>query len=190
MTEFWLDNPSVLLTPFNKIPYGFIERLNYIFAIAILISLILVLIFKGDLSYILIAIIIGGVTIVLKHYHIEDFQSQELSKHNPYNNPSVLSNVPQEQQGYVDNDTADELFYSNTFQEYDDIYQTGLSRRQFYTIPGPTIPNDRDTFANWLYNNRGNSCKQGNSNRCLKNINLHRTDLDKVGNSTIYEDNL
>lgn len=181
MTEFWFDNPKILLKIFNSLPYSFIEKLNYIFAISLLISLVLVLIFDGELTYFLIAIAIGIVTIVLKNHHIEKFSQKEIVKNNPYNNPSVLSDIPISEQGYVDNDLADEMFYSNTFQEYDDIYQTGLSRRQFYTIPGPTIPNDRDTLANWLYNSHGSSCKQGNADRCLKNINLHRTDLDKIG---------
>ena len=182
MTDFWFDNPSVLLRPFDKIPYGFIEKLNYIFVLSLLISLVLVLIFGGDLSYILIAIIVGGVTVLLKHHHTEQFVSEDVNKHNPYNNPSMLLDKQGTTEHNYDYDKADDMFYSNTFQEYDDIYQTGLSRRQFYTIPGPTIPNDREKLANWLYNNRGEgSCKEGNSDRCLKNINLHRTDLDKVG---------
>lgn len=181
MTDFWFDNPSILLNIFERVPYGFIEKLNYIFALAILISLVLVLIFNGELSYFLVAIIIGAVTIMLKHYHVESFTSKETSKHNPYNNPTVLSGISIDEQGYVDNEIADEMFYSNTFQEYDDIYQTGLSRRQFHTIAGPTIPNDREALGEWLYNSRGRSCKEGNTDRCLKNINLHRTDLDKIG---------
>ena len=73
--------------------------------------------------------------------------------------------------------------YKNIFRDANDLYDRGLSIRQFYTIPGKTIPNDQNTFAQWLYNTNNNkkSCKEGNQIRCIQNLNLDRTDLDIVG---------
>lgn len=180
MNKFWLENPRVLLN-IPDFPYGFIDKLNFIFVLSIVISIVLIFLFGGDLKFIVIAILIGFITILLKNrYDSERFQQQCIiqKKNNPFNNPTIYDKS--DRAPCVDPEKSDQLFYENTFQEYDDIYQTGLSRRQFYTIPGPTIPNDRETLANWLYNSHGSSCKQGNTDRCLKNINLHRTDVDKI----------
>ena len=74
-------------------------------------------------------------------------------------------------------------FYQNTFRDVNDFYERGLSVRQFYTVPGKKIPNDRNTLAQWLYNSNYNkvSCKEGNDVRCMKNLDLERTDTRRSG---------
>ena len=94
---------------------------------------------------------------------------------NTFMNPNVLDTTyakPCE----VDDAILNENFYTNTFRDVNDFYERGLSVRQFHTIAGKTIPNDRDSLMQWLYNSNDNkkSCKEGNSSRCIKNINLDR----------------
>lgn len=184
MNKFWLDDPSVL---FREIPNNleFVDKLNLIFLVSVVISIILVLINNFDLSYLMLAIVVGIITFILyQHkyvYKVEDFKNRciEPSFDNPFMNPSHFNS------SYAppcdsDNRLLNDMFYADTFRDVNDFYERGLSIRQFYTVPASTIPNDRDTLANWLYNNK-TSCKQGNYTRCIENIGLDRTDTRKTG---------
>ena len=148
-----------------------------------------VIIGTGDLNFdLMLPIIVGIITFILyqhKYIHkVEDFKNQciEPSNDNPFMNPSYFNDSyapPCE----TDNKLLNDMFYSDTFRDVNDFYERGLSIRQFYTVPASTIPNDRDTLANWLYNSNNNktSCKQGNYSRCIDNIGLDRTDTRKTG---------
>jgi|TARA_B110000259_G_scaffold36448_1_gene41048 hypothetical protein len=191
MSIFWFHNPKVL---FQEIPdiLTFIDKLNLIFLASVVISIILVLINKLDLSYLSFAIIIAIITVVIyQHkyvYNIEKFSKNGCimpSVDNPFMNPNLLSKKFEEPCN-VDNAILNDNFYTNTFRDVNDFYERGLSVRQFYTVSGRTIPNDRETLGQWLYNSNDNrkSCKEGNSLRCLKNIDLERNDLrHRVANS-------
>jgi len=63
----------------------------------------------------------------------------------------------------------DEIFDNNSIIDSNNIYNTSLLKRQFYTVPGNQVPNEQNKFANWLYN-RGPSCKENNVERCYTNI--------------------
>ncbi len=98
------------------------------------------------------------------------------TKDNPFMNPSVvdiknsnesLKACPISDKNIAEN--IDDLFDSEVYRNADDIYDRTTSKRQFYTVPGSSIPNDQGTFANWLYN-RGKSCKEGNNEQCYRNI--------------------
>ena len=43
-----------------------------------------------------------------------------------------------------------------------------FSQRQFFTVPGNDVPNDRDTFMKWCYRAPA-SCKEGNGLQCAAN---------------------
>lgn len=47
-----------------------------------------------------------------------------------------------------------------------DIWGRNQSQREFYTMPSTSIPNDRDSFQNWLYRIPGKTCKEGNNAIC------------------------
>jgi len=47
-----------------------------------------------------------------------------------------------------------------------DIWGRNQSQREFYTTPSTSIPNDRDSFQNWLYRIPGKTCKEGNNAVC------------------------
>ena len=67
MYSFWIDNPKILIELIENPPdnFSFVDKLNIIFAVSIILSIILVLINKFDLSYIILAIIVGLLTIFL-----------------------------------------------------------------------------------------------------------------------------
>jgi hypothetical protein len=190
MSNFWLNDPTIL---FQEIPdkFTFIDKLNYIFLFSMVFSIILVLLNNFEVSYLSLGIIVGIITIIIyQHkyvYQLEKFSSDCImpSVDNPFMNPNILD-TKYSKPCEVDNAILNDNFYTNTFRDVNDFYERGLSVRQFYTVAGKTIPNDRDTLAHWLYNSNDNkkSCKQGNGSRCLKNINLDRADTRFVGQSS------
>ena len=58
-------------------------------------------------------------------------------------------------------------FGYNLYRDVDDVWDRNNSQRQYYTTPSTTIPNDRDSFMNWLYKPRY-VCKDGDLNACLR----------------------
>lgn len=77
---------------------------------------------------------------------------QEPTKENPFANVMLTdySDNP-DRPGACDPGKASELiddaFYEGLPRDSDDIYETGNSRRQFYTMPNTKIPNDQTAFA-------------------------------------------
>ena len=55
------------------------------------------------------------------------------------------------------------------YRDANDIWNTDGGRRQFFTMPWTTYPNDQGSFANWLYKTP-TTCKEGNGNQCIANI--------------------
>lgn len=55
------------------------------------------------------------------------------------------------------------------FRDANDIWNTNGGRRQFFTMPWTTYPNDQGSFANWLYRTPM-TCKEGNGDQCVANI--------------------
>jgi hypothetical protein len=75
---------------------------------------------------------------------------------NPYRSPaaSVLSeNVKNELDGYFDTMFA---------RDPGDVFQHTQSQRNWVVQPSTTIPNDQESFANWLYRVPGQTYKEGN----------------------------
>lgn len=60
---------------------------------------------------------------------------------------------------------------SNTFQtrmygDPHDVFQHTQNQRTWVVQPSTSIPNDRDSFQNWLYRVPGRTCKEGNNSVC------------------------
>jgi hypothetical protein len=72
-----------------------------------------------------------------------------------YNNKGVQIKVEKE-------------FDEDLYKDVNDIFGKGNSQRQFYTVPGNDVPNDRDTFMKWLYQTPP-TCKEGNGLQCAAN---------------------
>ena len=57
--------------------------------------------------------------------------------------------------------TFDDYFRISWFSDPTDIFGKSQSQRQFITQPSTSVPNDRDSFQNWLYKIPGKTCKEG-----------------------------
>lgn len=63
-------------------------------------------------------------------------------------------------------------FNKNLYTDVSDVFGKVNSQRQFYTMPSTEIPNDRESFQNWLYGDgsmtvNGSTCKE-NQNACYR----------------------
>ena len=63
--------------------------------------------------------------------------------------------------------TMDDFFRVNWFSDPTDVFGKSQNQRQFITMPSTTVPNDRDSFQNWLYKIPGKTCKEGGRAACV-----------------------
>ena len=99
------------------------------------------------------------------------------SKDNPFMNPDIsdynTSNVIEPACTSYNNkglqNYSEKIFNNSLFRDVNDLFGKGNSQRQFYTVPGNSIPNDQDTFAKWLYATP-KTCKEGNDLQCAANM--------------------
>jgi hypothetical protein len=62
--------------------------------------------------------------------------------------------------------TLDDFFRVNWFSDPTDVFGRNQSQREFITMPSTTIPNDRESYQNWLYKIPGKTCKEGGREAC------------------------
>lgn len=62
--------------------------------------------------------------------------------------------------------TLDDFFRVNWFSDPTDVFGRNQSQREFVTMPSTTIPNDRESYQNWLYKIPGKTCKEGGRDAC------------------------
>tara|TARA_Y100000389_G_scaffold176648_1_gene188318 strand:+ start:274 stop:918 length:645 start_codon:yes stop_codon:yes gene_type:complete len=99
------------------------------------------------------------------------------SKDNPFMNPEIYDYNTQNMEtpactSYNNKglqNISENLFNETLYRDVNDIFGKNNSQRQFYTVPGNSIPNDQDTFSKWLYA-RPKSCKEGNGLQCAANM--------------------
>jgi hypothetical protein len=58
-------------------------------------------------------------------------------------------------------DTLDDFFRTEFNRDPTDVFGRSQSQRQFVTMPATSIPNDVDSYQNWLYKIPGKTCKEG-----------------------------
>jgi len=63
-------------------------------------------------------------------------------------------------------DTLDSRFKVSVYSDPGDVWNRNQGQRQFYTMPSTSIPNDRESYQNWLYRTPGKTCKEGNTSVC------------------------
>lgn len=63
-------------------------------------------------------------------------------------------------------ETLDDLFKTQFVNDPTDVFGKTQSQRQFYTTPSTTVPNDQDSYQNWLYKLPGKTCKEGGREAC------------------------
>lgn len=57
-------------------------------------------------------------------------------------------------------------FQTTMYNDPNDVFQHTQSQRTWVVQPITSIPNDRDSFQNWLYRVPGRTCKEGNNAVC------------------------
>lgn len=60
----------------------------------------------------------------------------------------------------------DTQFENKVYADPGDVWNRSQSQREFYTMPSTSIPNDRESYQNWLYRTPGKTCKEGNVAAC------------------------
>lgn len=65
--------------------------------------------------------------------------------------------------------TFDDFFRVQWFSDPTDVFGKNQSQRQFVTQPSTSVPNDRESYQNWLYKIPGKTCKEGGREACLSN---------------------
>jgi len=60
----------------------------------------------------------------------------------------------------------DSQFENKVYSDPGDVWNKNQSQREFYTMPSTSIPNDRESYQNWLYRTPGKTCKEGNMSAC------------------------
>jgi hypothetical protein len=82
---------------------------------------------------------------------------------NPYRKPAA--NV----EGTSVKAELDSYFETMFYSDPGDTFNRTQSQRQWVTMPSTTIPNDQESFQNWLYRVPGQTCKEGNLGVCYFN---------------------
>lgn len=112
---------------------------------------------------------------------VNDLQSECRipTKDNPFMNPNIseysndkvpqLSACPSYNNKGVQKRVED-LFEVGLYKDFKDVFNKSNSQRQFYTIPGKTVPNDQGSFVQWCYGSPP-TCKEGNGVACTINNN-------------------
>jgi hypothetical protein len=60
----------------------------------------------------------------------------------------------------------DQFFDTMFAADPGDVFQSSQSQRMWVTQPVTTVPNDQESYQNWLYRVPGRTCKEGNSEVC------------------------
>lgn len=81
-------------------------------------------------------------------------------KDNPKRGPAENINTPAARRAYSD------LFQTKMYGDPTDVFQHNQNQRTWVAQPSTSIPNDRESFQNWLYRVPGRTCKEGNNAAC------------------------
>ena len=63
--------------------------------------------------------------------------------------------------------SLDDFFRTEFARDPTDVFGRSQSQREFITMPSTSIPNDVDSYQNWLYKIPGKTCKEGGREACL-----------------------
>ena len=162
--KFWAEHPNILLSDLEIIPslaMSWAEKLNAITRFSVLLSLVCFA-YNRNYRYLYIAVMTAIITVLLFTFAgSEPFQPSPKNKQcrrptpsNPFMNPLIGERPADPPCLHTDPGVAEEVekhFNEGLFRNVTDVWDRENSQRQFYTIPGGTIPNDREAFLNWCY---------------------------------------
>ena len=109
----------------------------------------------------------------------EDFQNilniktcSKPSTNNPFMNALVYDSRKKDHScdplNSNNQEKIEEEYNKYCIKDISDIYNHNSGRRQFYTMPSTTYPNNQEGLANWLYKTPP-TCKEGNGAQCVAN---------------------
>ena len=182
--NFWLDSPKILYNKYRLTDFipskgqSLNEKLNSITRFCIYLSIILIIL-KENINYLFISLFGFFITFfIYMNYespNIKEGMTNTMpTKDNPFMN--ILVNE------YTDNPTRppaaniedpyvkDEIeknFNHNLYKDVNDIWNVQNSQNIYYTMPNTTIPNDRESFMKWCYDD-SKVCKDGDLEMCGK----------------------
>jgi hypothetical protein len=81
-------------------------------------------------------------------------------KDNPTKPPAANVHTPEMARQMSD------LFQTNLYNDPNDVFQHTQNQRIWSVQPSTSIPNDRESYQNWLYRVPGRTCKEGNNSAC------------------------
>ena len=62
--------------------------------------------------------------------------------------------------------SLDQFFKTQFTNDPTDVFGRSQSQRQFYVTASTTVPNDQESYQNWLYKIPGKTCKEGGREAC------------------------
>lgn len=92
---------------------------------------------------------------------------------NPFMNPLPFDNRKRPPAVNTLNDNIKQseievLYDYGNYRDINNIFDKNNGKRQFFTMPYTTYPNNQASFANWLYKTPL-TCKEGNGSQCVAN---------------------
>ena len=95
------------------------------------------------------------------------------SLNNPFMNPLPFDDRLRPPAAQIlTNDTnktaVETAFDKGSIRDVNDVWDKNNSKRQFFTMPWTSFPNDQGSFADWLYKTPP-TCKEGNGMQCVAN---------------------
>ncbi|NBT46922.1 MAG: hypothetical protein EBT07_03760 [Actinobacteria bacterium] len=82
-------------------------------------------------------------------------------KDNPMKPPAVDVTTPEMAR------TMSDEFQTRMYGDPSDVFQHTQNQRTWIVQPSTSIPNDQDSFQNWLFRVPGKTCKEGNNAACF-----------------------
>jgi len=176
---FWFNDYTVLfhknrlLEFFPSSDHSYPEKINAMSRFIIYFSVILA-VSKKKMRYLAIAVSVLFVMWVSVN-HTETSLKEEFSPpipnscqaptlNNPYMNVLLADDTTRAEACRDRVEQADAKWRQGLYQNFDDVFNTQNSERQFYTMPNTTTPNKQKEFAMWLYGNPNETCKEKNAN--------------------------
>jgi len=105
--------------------------------------------------------------------YLDDINYVQPNTENPFMNPMPFDSRSRNPATNTVNNPVKQseievLFDFGTYRDVNDIFDKNNGKRQFFTMPSTTYPNNQGGFANWLYKTPP-TCKEGNGAQCVAN---------------------
>lgn len=169
MDQYWIIQPSILITKWYEIfPKKNMSR-NQIINCLFRFSIILIIIFISIKSYFLwyfvplfiifISTFAGG-----KDIEIKETNCRKSNLNNPYMNPLLFESNNNKKPCEHSKEDIESKYDFNLYKNAYDFFDKYSLERQFYTMPNTSLAPQFSKFSKWLYNS--SSCKYDRE-RCL-----------------------